>query len=101
MTRIAVLGAGMMATALATPLSDNGHEVHLVGTHLDRDEIDSLRAGGRHPRLAQPVPAALRAYQLEDATEAFDGAEVVMVGVNSFGPRWAGERLAGLLRPGH
>ena len=101
MTKIAVLGAGMMATALATPLTDNGHEVHIVGTHLDRDEIDSMRDKGVHPRLAVRVPPSVRASQLEEAAEAFDGASVVMVGVNSFGPVWAGEQLAKLLRPGH
>ena len=30
MSSIVVLGAGIMATALATPLSDNGHQVRLV-----------------------------------------------------------------------
>lgn len=100
MSTVAVLGAGIMATALATPLTDNGHEVRLVGTHLDRDEIDSIRARGTHPRLDRPVPPGVRAHQLEAAAEAFDGAEVVLVGVNSFGVRWAGQRLAALLRPG-
>src|SRR6266536_1244695 len=100
MTRIAVLGAGMMATALATPLTDNGHEVHVVGPHLDRDEIQSMRAKGVHPRLAVRVPPSVRAYQLEEVAEAFEGASVVMVGVNSFGPVWAGQQLATLLTPG-
>jgi glycerol-3-phosphate dehydrogenase (NAD(P)+) len=100
MPKIAVLGAGMMATALATPLTDNGHELHIVGTHLDRDEIESMRDKGIHPRLAVRVPASVRAYQLEEAAGAFQDAQVVMVGVNSFGVRWAGEQLASLLRPG-
>jgi glycerol-3-phosphate dehydrogenase (NAD(P)+) len=101
MTKIAVLGAGMMATALATPLTDNGHEVHIVGTHLDRDEIDSMLQKGVHPRLTVRVPPSVRAYRLEEAVEAFEGASVVLVGVNSFGPVWAGQQLAKLLRPGH
>jgi glycerol-3-phosphate dehydrogenase (NAD(P)+) len=100
MTTIAVLGGGIMATALAMPLTDNGHEVRIVGTHLDREEIESIRNKGVHPRQAVPVPASVRAYQLEEAAEAFEGASVVMVGVNSFGPRWAGDQLARLLRPG-
>jgi glycerol-3-phosphate dehydrogenase (NAD(P)+) len=100
MTKIAVLGAGMMATALATPLTDNGHEVHIVGTHLDRDEIDSMLQKGVHPRLTVRVPPSVRASQLEEAAEAFEGASVVMVGVNSFGPAWAGQQLAKLLKPG-
>lgn len=89
-----------MATALAFPLSENGHEVRLVGTHLDRDVIDSIKETGVHSGLELEVPETVRAYQLEDAEEAFEGAEVAMSGVNSFGVRWAGERLATLLKPG-
>lgn len=100
MTTVSVLGSGIMATALAFPLADNGHEVRLVGTHLDREIIDSIQKTGVHPNLDLEVPAGVRAYQLEDAEEAFDGAEVAMSGVNSFGVHWAGERFASLLRPG-
>ncbi|MGH3146699.1 MAG: NAD(P)H-dependent glycerol-3-phosphate dehydrogenase, partial [Rubrobacter sp.] len=76
------------------------HEVRLVGTHLDREIIDSIQETGLHPGLELEVPETVSAYQLEDAEEAFEGAEVAMSGVNSFGVRWAGERLASLLRPG-
>jgi glycerol-3-phosphate dehydrogenase (NAD(P)+) len=100
MTTVSVLGSGVMATALAFPLADNGHEVRLVGTHLDRKIIDSIKETGVHPNLDLEMPAAATAFQLEDAEEAFDGAEVVMSGVNSFGVRWAGEQLASLLKPG-
>ncbi|CAA9466661.1 MAG: Glycerol-3-phosphate dehydrogenase [NAD(P)+] [uncultured Rubrobacteraceae bacterium] len=100
MTTVGILGSGIMATALAFPLSDNGHEVRLVGTHLDRDIIDSIKQTRVHPGLELEVPEAVRAYQLEEAEEAFEGAEVVMSGVNSFGVRWAGEQLARLLKPG-
>jgi glycerol-3-phosphate dehydrogenase (NAD(P)+) len=100
MATVTVLGAGIMASALATPLADNGHEVRLVGTHLDREEIEAIQAKGAHPRLAVPLPSSVRAYQLEQAAEALDGADVLMSGVNSFGVEWASERLAGLLRPG-
>jgi len=99
-TIVSILGSGVMATALAFPLSDNGHEVRLVGTHLDRDVIDSIKETGVHPGLDLQIPETVRAYQLEDAEEAFEGAEVAMSGVNSFGVRWAGEQLASLLEPG-
>ena len=100
MATVTVLGSGIMATALAWPLSDNGHEVRLVGTHLDRDVIDSIKESGVHPNLDLKVPEGVRAYQLEEAEEAFEGAQIVMSGVNSFGVRWASEQLALLLRPG-
>ena len=89
-----------MATAMSWPLRDNGHEVRLVGTHLDREIIDSIKETGVHPNLDLKVPDGVRAYQLEEAEEAFEGAEVAMSGVNSFGVHWAGEQLARLLKPG-
>ena len=100
MTTVSVLGSGIMATALSFPLADNGHEVRLVGTHLDRDIIDSIKKTGVHPGLGRKVPETVRAYQLEEAREAFEGAEVALSGVNSFGVHWAGEQLASLLKPG-
>ncbi|MHA6525955.1 NAD(P)H-dependent glycerol-3-phosphate dehydrogenase [Tessaracoccus sp. G1721] len=100
MATVVVLGSGIMASALTTPLTDNGHEVRLVGTHLDRDIIDSIKATGVHPNLGLALPEGTTAYQLEDAAEAFDGVDLVMSGVNSFGVRWAGDQLADLLRPG-
>jgi glycerol-3-phosphate dehydrogenase (NAD(P)+) len=99
MTTVAMLGSGIMASALTVPLADNGHEIHLVGTHLDREIIESVRADGTHPGLKVKLPSAVTAYQLEEAEEAFEGAEVVLSGVNSFGVRWASEQLAGLLKP--
>ena len=100
MATLVVLGSGIMATALATPFTDNGNEVRLVGTHLDREIIESIKTTGVHPNLNLKVPDGVTAYQLEDAAEAFEGVNLVMSGVNSFGVDWAGEQLAGLLRPG-
>ena len=100
MTTISVLGSGIMASAMTFPLTDNGHEVRLVGTHLDREIIDSIQKTGVHPNLDLKLPEGVSAYQLEEAEEAFDGAEIAMSGVNSFGVHWASEHLAALLKPG-
>ncbi len=100
MTTVSILGSGIMGTALAFPLSDNGHDVRLVGTFLDREIVESIRETRVHPGLDREVPETVRAYQLEEVEEAFEGAEVAVSGVNSLGVRWAGERLASLLRQG-
>ncbi|RLP08873.1 NAD(P)H-dependent glycerol-3-phosphate dehydrogenase [Propionibacterium australiense] len=100
MAIIAALGSGIMATALSFPTSENGNDVRLVGTFLDREIIDSIQRTGVHPDLGLKVNDGVRAYQLEDAAEAIADADVVMCGVNSFGVEWAGEQLAGLMRPG-
>jgi glycerol-3-phosphate dehydrogenase (NAD(P)+) len=100
MTTVSVLGSGIMATALSFPLTDNGHEVRLVGTHLDREIIDSIQETGVHPDLDLKLPDGVRAYQLEEAEKAFEDAEIAMSGVNSFGVHWASEQFASLLKPG-
>ncbi|MDQ6773979.1 MAG: glycerol-3-phosphate dehydrogenase [Candidatus Dormibacteraeota bacterium] len=100
MATVAILGSGIMGSGLTVPLAENGHDVRLVGTHLDREIIDSIKASGVHPGLQLKLPESVRAYQLEEVEAGFEGAEIVLSGVNSFGVRWAGEQLARLLRPG-
>jgi glycerol-3-phosphate dehydrogenase (NAD(P)+) len=100
LTRIAVLGAGVMASALTNPATDNGHEVHLIGTHLDDAIIDSLLDTGVHPGLGVRLNPAVVPHYLGQAEAGFTDAEVVMVGVNSFGVDWAGQQLRRWLRPG-
>jgi glycerol-3-phosphate dehydrogenase (NAD(P)+) len=101
MANIVIVGSGVMGSALAVPLADNGHDVRLVGTHLDRAIIDAIRATGVHPGLDRELPSSVRAYQLEELEAAVEDTEIVLSGVNSAGVGWAGERLAPLLRPGH
>lgn len=43
MSILTYVGAGQMASALTYPVIENGHEVRLVGTPLDREIIDELR----------------------------------------------------------
>lgn len=100
MATITVLGAGVMASALSVPLTDNGHEVRLVGTHLDRAVIEEVVRSGTHTGLELQLPDGVTGHQLDGLAEAIDGTDVVLVGVNSFGVRWAGEQLAGVLPSG-
>ena len=51
MSVITIVVAGMMGSALAFPAVENGNEVRLVGTHLDREIIDECRASGKHPKF--------------------------------------------------
>jgi len=60
MSKIAIVGAGFMGSAMAWPLSDNGHDVRLVGTHLDTETIASCMAKGFHPRLKRQLPENVR-----------------------------------------
>ena len=100
MLRIAVLGAGVMATALTFPAIENGNEVRLIGTQLDDEIIDSIQVTREHPVLELKVDERVKAYHFVDAAEAIEGADVIMSGVNSFGVDWAGEQLTRLAKAG-
>lgn len=100
MARIAILGAGMMGSALALPLLDRGHEVRLIGTHLDSEIITALKAGAPHPTLRFPLPNAVLPFYVEELGVALGGAEAIALGVSSAGVRWAGRALAPSLRAG-
>lgn len=93
MAIVTVVGAGMMGTALCLPLVDAGHDVRLVGTHLDREIVESLKARNHHPKLALDLPREIQAFQLEELDHAMRGVELIGVGVSSPGVHWASEKL--------
>ena len=97
---IAIVGAGMMGTATAYPLTDNGHAVRLVGTHLDGDIIRSCRERRFHPTLQREIPETVRPYDEAQMVEALDGAAVIVSGVNSHGAHWIGRTIGPYLQPG-
>ena len=88
MKTITIIGAGMMGSALAFPARENGNEVRLVGTHLDREIIDTCRQTGRHPKFNKEFPEGVQYYQIEELAEAIHGADFIICGVSSFGVEW-------------
>ena len=88
MSVVTIIGAGMMGSALAFPARENGHEVRLVGTHLDREIIDECIKTGRHPKFSVSFPSGLKYYQIEKMEQAIDGADMIIGGVSSFGVNW-------------
>jgi glycerol-3-phosphate dehydrogenase (NAD(P)+) len=100
MAVITVVGAGVMGTALTFPAADNGHEIRLVGTHLDDEIIASCRAERFHPRLKRHIPDAIQPFYSTGIAEGMAGADIVVLGVNSRGVHWAANAIAPHLRPG-
>lgn len=88
MAVITIVGSGMMGSALAFPARENGHEVRLVGTHLDREIIEACKKTDRHPKFTRDFPSGLKYYQIEQLEEALSGADLVIGGVSSFGVDW-------------
>lgn len=88
MAIVTIVGAGMMGSALAFPARENQHEVRLVGTHLDREIIETSIKTGRHPKFNKDFPAGVKYYQIEELDTAIAGADVIIGGVSSFGVDW-------------
>ena len=88
MAIVTIVGAGMMGSALAFPARENGHEVRLVGTHLDREIIEASIKTGRHPKFNKDFPAGVKYYQIEELETAIAGADMIIGGVSSFGVDW-------------
>lgn len=83
--RIAILGAGDMGTAIATPAAANGHDVRLWGTRFDDQIIAALRAGELHPRLNRHLPTGVTLFDAHELDVAVAGADIVTLAVASPG----------------
>jgi glycerol-3-phosphate dehydrogenase (NAD(P)+) len=97
MATITILGAGVMGSAFTFPLADNGHSVRLVGTHLDREIIKSLKAEGRHPGLKVKLPESVVAFDYSGLAQAVKNADLIVLGVSSLGIAWAAQQLGHVL----
>jgi len=100
MAIVTIIGAGMMGSALAFPARENGHEVRLVGTHLDREIIEVSKATNRHPKFTKDFPEGLKYYQIEDVGAAISGADLIIGGVSSFGVDWFAEKILPIIPEG-
>ena len=80
-----------MGSALAVPAAAvPGNAVTLVGSPLDADIVDAVRACGHHPTLDAPLPKTIETIR-HDAldADALRAADVVVLGVSSPGVGWA------------
>ena len=100
MAKIVIIGAGMMGSALAFPARENGHEVALVGTHLDREIIESAKKTDKHLKFDRPFPAGVTYYQIEEVDKALVGADLIIGGVSSFGVEWFRDEILPILPEG-
>ena len=88
MKTITIIGAGMMGSALAFPARENGNEVRIVGTHLDREIIETCQKTNRHPKFNKDFPEGITYFQIEELKQAIKGCDFIICGVSSFGVEW-------------
>lgn len=96
---IVIVGAGMMGSAISVPARDNGHEVRIVGTHLDKEIIDHLKLHSYHLNMKRTLPAGIHYFQIEDLQSALAGADLLVGGVSSFGVDWFAEHVLPMVPP--
>ena len=93
MSIITVVGSGMMGSSIAIPASENGHEIRMVGTPLDREIIEHARKTHSHLTMKRKLPDSFKYYQIEELNEALEGADLLVSGVSSFGVDWFAENI--------
>ena len=82
---IAVLGAGVMGTAIALALERAGNEVSICATDFDAHIIEAIATTGIHPGMNQAVPPTVRIVSPERWEEGVTGCDIVVVAVASAG----------------
>jgi glycerol-3-phosphate dehydrogenase (NAD(P)+) len=94
MAEIVILGAGVMGSAMTLPACEGGHDITLVGTHLDEDIIRSVAGNGLHPRLGVALPPRVTARPWTAFAGAMGaGPDLLILGVSSAGVAWAVDRI--------
>ena len=98
MSRILVLGAGMMGAAITVPAADNAHTIDLVGTPFDTAIIQSLKDTGWHAGLETQLSSQVEPFMAEDYSEgAAEPPDLVVIavasGALSWGCQWVSERV--------
>ncbi len=88
MSKITVIGAGVMGCTVAFPACDNGHKVNIVGTPYDKEIIARLKKDYYHLGLKRCLPKELSFYQIEELCEVLPQSDLVVAGISSFGVDW-------------
>lgn len=90
MSEILVLGAGVMGSAFSVLLADCGHNVHLVGTHLDKELIQGIHHHRVHSKLKVKLPDRVVPFTHDQLGEVLSNKiDLIILGVNSAGVEWA------------
>ena len=96
MSKIVIIGAGAMGSAFAIPCLDNNHDINILGTHLENDFIDQLKANKRlHLGLNTSIPEGVNLIKFEkfDSIMATN-VDLIVLGISSKGIEWVADQLS-------
>ena len=96
MSKIIIIGAGAMGSAFALPCVDNQHDISIVGTHLENDFIDSLKAKENfHPGLKVKLDKKIKIHKFDNLKNLLDkSVDLIVLGISSKGIKWVSEQLS-------
>lgn len=98
--KIAVLGAGVMGTAVAFHLSNIGHQANLWGTELDEQVIEILLKTRKQEELGINIPEGINVFRFHEIKEVLKGRKVVIFCVKAEGVKKVSKCIAPYLEAG-
>ncbi len=100
MSKIIIIGAGAMGSAFALPCIDNNHDVNIIGTHLENDFIDNLKANENfHPGLNVKLDKKIKIHKFDNFNNLLNnGADLIVLGISSKGIEWVAEQLSKIFK---
>lgn len=101
MEKAVVIGAGVMGSALAIHLGNNGVEVNLWGTQWDTEILKSMESTGKHSKLGVDLPKNINLYYENELEEAFKDTKLVIIAVLSDGMGSTVELITPYLNKNH
>ena len=101
MKKILIVGAGIMGSAMAVHLGNNGQEVNLWGTRWDREIIDKIKSTKRHDDLDVDFPSSVNLYYQDQLEDAFKDIDLIIIAVISKGMDSISKKINSYLNKDH
>ena len=96
MKKIIIIGAGAMGSAFSVPCLENKNDVTLVGTHLENDLIEKIKANKNiHPALDVALPTDLKIEKYEKLNSILSSKpDIIVAAISSVGIEWFVEQIS-------
>lgn len=101
MGKVLVLGAGVMGSALAIYLGNQGQDVNIWGTEWDDGLIKEMKESRRNSQHKMDLPDSISLYYSQELDKAFRDVELVLIAVISKGMKSISEKIAPYLNEDH
>lgn len=85
MEKAIVVGAGVMGSALAIHLGNNGVPVNLWGTKWDEEVLKDMENTRKHSKLEADLPESISLFHEEQLKESFEQTKLIIIAVSSKG----------------